>query len=226
MRQYTKMRKWLEGRDFKIMLLPLLLLIVLPAFAKSTISQTFLLNLMFSTVFVISTNCLTKDKFLLRGTIILGLVAVSLSWLTYLNQKSLALSIIQHISFFGFSLLLFIHLIKTLYHEKDVDLNLVFGALNGYIIIGLMGSFLMIILDDIYPPAYLYNTSGKSVSYYDYFYHGFVNLTTIGHGDIVPAIPPSKALSILQALFGQLYMAVIVALIVGKYMNHDQNNTK
>ena len=60
---------------------------------------------------------------------------------------------------------------------------------------------------------------GENVSYFgDYLYHSFVNYTTLGYGDITPQLPFAKSLAILMSVSGQIYLAVIIAMLVGKYV--------
>jgi ABC-type uncharacterized transport system permease subunit len=51
----------------------------------------------------------------------------------------------------------------------------------------------------------------------DYLYYTFATLTTIGYGDVVPLAPYSKSLAMLIGVSGQIYIAAIIALLVGKY---------
>lgn len=41
------------------------------------------------------------------------------------------------------------------------------------------------------------------------------NLTTLGYGDIAPLSGSARALSTLEALIGQIYLAVLIARLVG-----------
>jgi hypothetical protein len=50
-------------------------------------------------------------------------------------------------------------------------------------------------------------------------YFSFVTLTTLGFGDILPASVLANRLVIFEATMGRIYMAVIVAMIVGRYMS-------
>jgi hypothetical protein len=50
-----------------------------------------------------------------------------------------------------------------------------------------------------------------------YLYYGLVTLSTLGYGDIVPTMPFSKSLAILTSISGQLYIAIIIAMLVGKF---------
>jgi voltage-gated potassium channel len=46
-------------------------------------------------------------------------------------------------------------------------------------------------------------------------YYSFVCLTTTGYGDIAPISELTRMLSILESLTGQLYLAILVARLVG-----------
>lgn len=46
-------------------------------------------------------------------------------------------------------------------------------------------------------------------------YFSFVTLATLGYGDIVPLTPTARGLAISEAVIGQLYLAVLVARLVG-----------
>jgi Ion channel len=48
-------------------------------------------------------------------------------------------------------------------------------------------------------------------------YFSFVTLATLGYGDIVPVSSAARALAVLEAVFGQLYLAVLIARLVSLY---------
>ena len=45
-------------------------------------------------------------------------------------------------------------------------------------------------------------------------YFSFITLTTVGYGDIAPVARAARMTSVIEALFGQLYLVTIVAVIV------------
>ena len=51
------------------------------------------------------------------------------------------------------------------------------------------------------------------------FYYSFVTLTTLGYGDIGPTSEAARSLVITQAVVGQLYLVVLVASLVGMFLN-------
>jgi len=65
------------------------------------------------------------------------------------------------------------------------------------------------------PASFSFNTD--SPSFMDYSYFTFVTMTTLGYGEITPILPFARSISILISTSGQIYIAVIIAMLVGKY---------
>jgi voltage-gated potassium channel len=51
----------------------------------------------------------------------------------------------------------------------------------------------------------------------DMTYFSLVTLATVGYGDILPATSTARMLAMIQAVTGQFYVAVVVAIFVGMY---------
>ena len=49
-------------------------------------------------------------------------------------------------------------------------------------------------------------------------------MTTLGYGDIIPVSPAARSLATLQAMVGQLYLAVLVARLVGLHVAESARN--
>lgn len=50
-------------------------------------------------------------------------------------------------------------------------------------------------------------------------YFSYITLLTIGYGDILPVTVLAQKATILIGLIGQMYLVVITAIVVGKYIN-------
>lgn len=59
----------------------------------------------------------------------------------------------------------------------------------------------------------MYETLGE------FIYYTFMTYTTAGYGHVEPIIPVAKSLAILISVSGQLYVATIVSLLIGKYVS-------
>ena len=53
--------------------------------------------------------------------------------------------------------------------------------------------------------------------FYDQLYFSFITMGTVGYGDLLPKTPFAKSFSTLIGVSGQLYMAIVIAMLVGKY---------
>ena len=87
---------------------------------------------------------------------------------------------------------------------------------------GLAYSTMVILVSFISPGSYNFHRldlsdSQKFAPLSDYFYYTFITYTTTGYGDFLPRSPLSKSLAMLIGVTGQLYVAIIIAMLVGKY---------
>ena len=58
-------------------------------------------------------------------------------------------------------------------------------------------------------------------------YYSFVTLATLGYGDIVPRSEAARGLAIMEAVAGQLYLAVLIARLVSLYvLGEDKGNQR
>jgi len=116
---------------------------------------------------------------------------------------------------FGTALYFYISysLVKNILSIKLVTADLIYCAISTYFLIGMGWTGIYIIVEGISPGSF----SGKSEPV-DLLYFSFVSLTTVGYGDVVPLSVLGQRLAVLEAAMGSIYMAVIVAMIVGRYM--------
>ncbi len=56
---------------------------------------------------------------------------------------------------------------------------------------------------------------------YTFIYYSFVTLTTLGYGEITPASHWSRTLAWTEAVIGQLFLAILVARLVGLHIVHS-----
>jgi hypothetical protein len=110
-----------------------------------------------------------------------------------------------------------IALVAHVASAKEVFGSTLLCAINSYLLIGLTLSILFLIMDLMLPGSFIQVEAGQQ-SYSTFVYYGFVTLTTLGYGDITPDSLLAKSLSTFTALFGQLYLVIIMAILIGKYL--------
>ncbi len=114
---------------------------------------------------------------------------------------------------------------KRVLGSKVVTGDTIRGAIIIYLFIGTLFSSIYILIEIIFPGSFLItNTAGKPITIslenisrlFGYF--SFVTLTTLGYGDIVPIKDLSRTMAWIEAFTGQIYLAVIIARLVGMYI--------
>jgi voltage-gated potassium channel Kch len=114
--------------------------------------------------------------------------------------------------------------------NNKVTTDTIYGAICVYLLIGIIWLELFSIVEMIEPGSFL--SGGENVvkltgefhsrpGFNNLLYFSFVTLTTLGYGDIAPATPLAKALSSLEAVVGQLFIAVLIARLVGMHIVHS-----
>lgn len=127
-----------------------------------------------------------------------------------------ALSKFLNIGFFGAAVALLIHQVAS---AREVTPRTILSAINGYLLLGLVFSILVGLMIQFDNSAFNF-TSEMHSTLLQPLYYGFVTFATLGYGDLLPVKPYAKSLAILIAVCGQLYLAVIVALLVGKFSSN------
>ncbi len=152
---------------------------------------------------------------LLLGLVVLIIVISNLgqfqkpAWLDYLE-------LLLTLSFFCYLFSKCMNQLK-LEGSNKTDSQTIFASICGYLIIGILATILFRFVGDTFPNSFNIEAPIST----DYLYFSFVTLTTIGYGDIYPLLPISKSLAILFGVVGQLYLAILVAILVGKYVSRS-----
>jgi voltage-gated potassium channel len=147
----------------------------------------------------------------------IGTLVVLVTLLNLVLPDSQNLNILTFFLNTLFFIIVTIALISHVASATEVYGSTLLCAINSYLLIGLTLSLLFFILNLFLPGSFLQLDPGdEGLSSYIYF--GFVTLTTLGYGDITPDTALARSLSTFTALFGQLYLVIIMALIIGKYL--------
>ena len=112
-----------------------------------------------------------------------------------------------------FLLYIVVRVILAMMAQKSVSLYTLLEAITGYLLLAILFISLVGFVDLIITGSYP-KTADREM---DLVYYTLVTLTTVGYGDITPQLPVAKSLSTIIAITGQFYIAVVVAIIVGKY---------
>ena len=106
-------------------------------------------------------------------------------------------------------------IIKRVATHPVINLNTFYGAVCVYLLIAMFFASCFAVIGaasgqgyfaQIQPPAKASST--------DYLYFSFVTITTVGYGDLTARGDVGRMTAVLEAIFGQLYLITVVALVV------------
>jgi hypothetical protein len=103
-------------------------------------------------------------------------------------------------------------LYRSVTERRIVTLQPVLGVVCIYLLLGMLFSFTYGAIAAIDSGPFF--SAGFDGDSSDFVYFSFVTLTTVGYGDLTASDEVGRALAILEALAGQLYLVTIVALFV------------
>jgi hypothetical protein len=111
--------------------------------------------------------------------------------------------------------------------QRTLTLDSIFATIAAYLLIaGLFTQVYMCLLT--WDPASFslpVDIAGRPVHmlHSDMTYFSLVTLATVGYGDIQPVTSTARMLSMIQAVTGQFYIAVVVAIFVGTYASQRRD---
>lgn len=194
-----------------ILLAEIFFLIFLTGFFPKT-SYPLIFPLLYSALYLTTVGGLEKNKKSMLWVAAGLLIAQGV--FKFFNMPVIeAISKVLNFLFFSYIVMSLIRQIAIAHH---VTKYVILEAVNGYLLLGLVFTFLIGLMIQFDPSSYNFSEGGEA-SLHDFMYYGFVTFATLGYGDLVPLKPYAKSLSILIAVCGQLYVAVIIALLVGKF---------
>jgi Ion channel len=104
---------------------------------------------------------------------------------------------------------------RHLLFRRDVDLQTVLGAIDIYLLVGMLFAFIYRFLGIVQPSAF-FGANGDGLIPQDLFF-SFTTLTTTGYGNLVPAGNPGQSFAVLEMLTGQLFLVIAVGKVISAF---------
>src|SRR5215469_1276021 len=105
---------------------------------------------------------------------------------------------------------------RSLLFRREVDLQTVLGAIDIYLLVGMLFAFIYRFLGVVQPSAFFGPAVGDGRLPQDLFF-SFTTLTTTGYGNYVPAGNPGQSFAVAEMLIGQLFLVIAVAKVINAY---------
>ncbi len=177
-----------------------------------------LTQLAFTSVLVVGVFSLAADRRVFYLGVTLAMIGFGAA-IGYWQTGSMAVRLFDLAAIVSFCLLAIGVMTQQVFFAPGaVTLNRIVGALCLYLLLGVVWAILFGVLELVDPAAFTHRGHHASDPLEGFLYYSFVTLTTLGYGDITPVHPVARTLSYLEAVIGQLYIAVLIAGLLGRHI--------
>jgi hypothetical protein len=118
--------------------------------------------------------------------------------------------------YFFIAVAVFLEVIRT----RRVSSDTMYGAVCVYLLVGMAFGSLYDLVETLHPGSFQINVDAAGptdIRWRTLIFFSFMTLTTIGLGDVTPVTVQAQSLTSIEGVIGVLYLAVLIARIVGMY---------
>jgi hypothetical protein len=198
-----------------LVMLVITLFVVTPLVSGARISSE--LGLGFVDMLTITgVAAVTARRSIVFVVVALAIAGITLDWAAHFSGGNELLPVLDFVVRLAFVLLLAVVVTIQVFRPGNVTHHRVQGAICVYLLAGLAWAYSYEILLLLNPLAIRLPTNDSVITARTGIlrYFSFVTLTTLGYGDVLPGSPVARTLAISEALFGQLYPAVMITRLV------------
>jgi hypothetical protein len=179
--------------------------------------MSLLVDIFFTLVIMSGIYASLQKKSMFYIALIIALPALAAHWANYFPNIPSTFLIGEIFGALFYTFLVVI-ILSYLFTEKEITVDVIAGAVCVYLLIGLMWASFFTVLDILQPGSFkIPENLGTDESVFTYY--SLVTLTTLGYGDISPITSQARALTVLEAITGPIYLAILVARLVAIHVS-------
>lgn len=207
------------GRRFFLLFLFLLSALLIYPYAQDSRVGYYMLRIVGSAAILLSVYAVSFRRSLLIFAVLLAIPAL-FQHLQLPRSNPSALSIINMVLSFVFDVFVVVVIFRHVFARDQASSETVFGALCIYLLVGFSFASVYGILAMFQPHAFYLDplTNLHSVpDRLDLIYYSYGTMTSLGAAGITPVSAQARSVSIVEAILGVLYLAVMIARLMGAY---------
>jgi len=206
----------------------MLLLLVGPLFERTAFGAP-VARVLFSLVAATGVAASARTRLWFWISLLLVLPMLAVLWIApvlgirSINAASLGMRFI-------FLMVVCVAILARVVRDRVVTLETIAGAASAYLLFGVAWACLFGVVEHLVPGSFVipaaWGPTGETVfeSIAPLIYFSLITLTTVGYGDILVTSPLAANLAAAEAIMGQLYLAVLVARLVGLQIVQSDRN--
>jgi Ion channel len=213
-----------------LLLVAMLLLLVVEPFFRQQGFEHGVFDIMVSVVLIAAIWVVSQHRGLLAIGLLLAVPLFLARWaLHVVDIHWLAVGWpLLGIAFFAFTAMV---LLRQVLSDTTVTTDTIAGSISVYLLLSVIWALIFSLIEAAHPGSFHVNGSPFEISgsaYHSqlpaFLYLSLITISTVGYGDIVPVTQPARMLAALEGVIGQLYLAVLIARLIGLHKpraSHD-----
>jgi hypothetical protein len=113
-------------------------------------------------------------------------------------------------------------IVRQVLAQPEITEQSIYGALSAYMMIGLIFSAVYLAMWKFTGISHSFFANGDKPNTKLFQYFSFTTLTTLGYGDFTAAGDGGRAVAVLEAMIGQMFLATLVARLVAGFRWSDR----
>src|SRR5262245_1781444 len=214
----------LRQRPFFFLLITLLLLVVVYPGLHESVGSRGLYDVLRTLVLLGAFRVIFARRREFVSGVGLAVLLFAAIWLGYLfpERSALPLVLTLHALATLFFVLAIASMLRTIYLQREVSADHVAGALCAYILLGVVFAHWYWFIETIAPGSlrregeFGAELADPKKSQFALQYYSFVTLASVGANDVTPARAAARGVTVLEAICGQFFLAVLIADLIGK----------
>ena len=209
----------LTGHKFFLLFLFLLAVLVLYPYMQNGGFAYFVFRVVSSAGILIAVYAIRLRRTLLLLALLLAIPALLERMLLRQPDAGL-LSILSIVFSLVFDVFVVVVIFRRVFGNDQPNSETIFGALCIYLLVGFAFASLYSMVDAIQPKAFYFDprTNLHAIpNRFDFIYYSFATMVSMGAGGITAVSAPARSLSVIEAIIGVLYLAVLIARLMGAY---------
>src|SRR5262245_194102 len=203
-----------------LLLVALLLLILAYPFVFGESFGPVVFQLTSSAVLIAALWAVSRRRPVLLAGLLLAAPTFIAGWMQNFNERRwlTAVYFVLCVLFLGFTAIV---VLRQTLEGPAVTADTIAGAICFYLLVGVIWALIYSLIELTHPESFLdggrqVDSAGHHRLFSEMLYLSFVTLSTLGYGDILPVTRQARMLAALEGIIGPLYLAVLIAQLVGR----------
>jgi hypothetical protein len=133
-------------------------------------------------------------------------------------------SLLSNVLSFIFDVVIVVVIFRHVFAREKPDAETIFGAVCIYLLVGFSFASVYGLVADFQPNAFYLDPRVNLHTIpdrVDFIYYSFGTMTSLGSAGIIPVSTQIRSISIIEAILGILYLAVLIARLMGAYRSNS-----